>query len=30
MLQIIAGPHAQRLGPVRDGLGRVSATLIHS
>ncbi len=30
MLQIIAGPHAQHLGPVREGLGRVSATLMHS
>jgi hypothetical protein len=30
MLQIMAGPHAQRLGPVREGLGRVSATLMHS
>jgi hypothetical protein len=30
MLQIIAGPHAQRLGPVREGLGRVSATLMHN
>jgi hypothetical protein len=30
MLQIVAGPFAQRLGPVRDGLGRVSATLKRS
>ena len=30
MLRIIAGPLAQRLGPVREGLGRVSATLMHS
>jgi hypothetical protein len=30
MLQFIAGPHAQRLGPVREGLGRVSATLMNS
>jgi hypothetical protein len=30
MLRIIAGPFAQRLGPVREGLGRVSATLMHS
>lgn len=29
MLQIIAGPLAERLGPVRDGLGRVSATLMN-
>jgi uncharacterized tellurite resistance protein B-like protein len=29
MLQIIAGPFAQRLGPVRDGLGRVSTTLMR-
>ncbi len=29
MLRIIAGPFAQRLGPVRDGLGRVSATLMR-
>jgi hypothetical protein len=29
MLQIIAGPLAQRLGPVREGLGRVSATLMR-
>jgi hypothetical protein len=27
MLGIVAGPFAQRLGPVREGLGRVSATL---
>ena len=27
MLQSIAGPLAKRLGPVREGLGRVSATL---
>jgi hypothetical protein len=30
MLRIIAGPFAQRLGPVREGLGRVSATLMRS
>jgi hypothetical protein len=30
MLQIVAGPFAQRLGPVREGLGRVSATLMQS
>jgi hypothetical protein len=30
MLRIIAGPLAQRLGPVREGLGRVSATLMRS
>jgi uncharacterized tellurite resistance protein B-like protein len=30
MLQIIAGPHAQRLGPVREGLGRLSSTLMQS
>jgi hypothetical protein len=30
MLQVIAGPLAQRLGPVREGLGRVSATLMQS
>jgi hypothetical protein len=30
MLQIIAGSFAQRLGPVREGLGRVSATLMRS
>jgi hypothetical protein len=30
MLQIVAGPHAQRLGPVREGLGRVSSTLMNS
>ena len=29
MLRIMAGPLAQRLGPVREGLGRVSATLMH-
>jgi hypothetical protein len=29
MLRIIAGPFAQRLGPVREGLGRVSATLMR-
>jgi uncharacterized tellurite resistance protein B-like protein len=30
MLRVIAGPLAQRLGPVREGLGRVSATLMNS
>jgi hypothetical protein len=30
MLQIIAGPVGQRLGPVREGLGRLSATLLHN
>jgi uncharacterized tellurite resistance protein B-like protein len=29
MLNAIAGPLAQRLGPVRDSLGRVSATLMN-
>ena len=29
MLAAVAGPAAQRLGPVRDGLGRVSATLMN-
>jgi hypothetical protein len=29
MLNTIAGPRGQRLGPVRDGLGRVSATLMN-
>lgn len=29
MLRVIAGPLAQRLGPVREGLGRVSATLMR-
>lgn len=29
MLRIVAGPLAQRLGPVREGLGRVSATLMR-
>jgi hypothetical protein len=30
MLQVVAGPFAQRLGPVREGLGRLSATLMRS
>jgi hypothetical protein len=29
MLRIIAGPFAERLGPVREGLGRLSATLMR-
>jgi hypothetical protein len=29
MLHIVAGPRAKLLGPVRDGLGRVSATLMN-
>jgi hypothetical protein len=29
MLRLIAGPSAQRLGPVRDGLGRLSASLLR-
>lgn len=29
MLRLIAGPSATRLGPVRDGLGRLSASLLH-
>ncbi|MGO9483756.1 MAG: hypothetical protein ACLPX9_04095 [Rhodomicrobium sp.] len=29
MLQMVAGPLAERLGPVREGLGRVSATLMQ-
>jgi len=29
MLTAVAGPAAQRLGPVRDGIGRVSATLMN-
>jgi len=30
MLRLIAGPSAERLGPVRDGLGRLSSSLLHS
>lgn len=29
LLAAAAGTHAQRIGPVRDGIGRVSATLLH-
>jgi len=29
MLRLIAGPSAERLGPVRDGLGRLSSSLLH-
>jgi len=29
MLRLIAGPSALRLGPVRDGLGRLSSSLLH-
>jgi len=29
MLHIVAGPSAERLGPVRDGLGRLSSSLLH-
>jgi uncharacterized tellurite resistance protein B-like protein len=29
MLNVVAGPRAKLLGPVRDGLGRVSATLMN-
>ena len=29
MLRLIAGPSAQRIGSVRDGLGRLSASLLH-
>ena len=29
MLRLIAGPSAQRLGPVRDGLGRLTASLLR-
>lgn len=29
MLRLVAGPHADRLGNVRDGLSRVAATLRH-
>src|SRR5438093_6941953 len=29
MLRLIAGPSATRLGPVRDGLGRLSSSLLH-
>src|SRR5215468_7722269 len=29
MLRLIAGPSATRLGPVRDGLGRLSSSLRH-
>jgi uncharacterized tellurite resistance protein B-like protein len=29
MLKEIAGPSAERLGPVRDGIGRLSSSLLH-
>ena len=29
MLRLIAGPSAHRLGAVRDGLGRLSSSLLH-
>jgi hypothetical protein len=29
MLHLIAGTNAVRIGPVRDGLGRLSATLLR-
>jgi hypothetical protein len=29
MLRLIAGPSAERIGPVRDGLGRLSASLLR-
>ena len=29
MLRLIAGPSAQRIGSVRDGLGRLSSSLLH-
>jgi hypothetical protein len=29
MLKDIAGPSADRLGPVREGIGRLSSTLLH-
>ena len=29
MLQDVAGPSAERFGPVREGLGRLSSSLLH-
>jgi uncharacterized tellurite resistance protein B-like protein len=29
MLRHVAGPSAERLGPVREGLGRLSSSLLH-
>ena len=29
MLNAVAGPSAERLGPVRDGIGRLSSSLLH-
>ena len=29
MLRLIAGPDAERLGAIRDGLGRLSSSLLH-
>jgi uncharacterized tellurite resistance protein B-like protein len=29
MLKDIAGPSAERLGPVREGIGRLSSSLLH-
>lgn len=29
MLRDVAGPSADRLGPVRDGLGRLTSSLLH-
>jgi uncharacterized tellurite resistance protein B-like protein len=29
MLRAVAGPSADRLGPVRDGLGRLTSSLLH-
>ena len=29
MLNVIAGSRAERLGPVREGLGRVASSLLH-
>lgn len=28
MLRIVAGPSGERLGPVREGLGRLSSSLL--
>ena len=29
MLNAVAGPSAERLGPVREGIGRLSSSLLH-
>jgi hypothetical protein len=29
MLRDVAGPSAERFGPIREGIGRLSSTLLH-